>query len=97
MKNKIFKLFKTKEKVDTRDKILMWLQDIDSSWSRRKNSKNCFYSDSLEAIFVYEKEIKYWRNITKLNSFLKSPIPLTKLHLEKIVNKQENNNLEKTA
>jgi len=70
-------------------KVLNWLVELDKTWERREESPNCFYSDKLEALYVYEAEIRYWNDIRCHDNFLKFPIPKTKLHLAKYLNTKE--------
>jgi len=75
--------------------ILKWLKELDRSWARRKISPNCFYSDTLEALYVYENEIKYWEDIRVQDAFKTCPIPDTKLHLEMYLTEPIKVNIEK--
>jgi hypothetical protein len=74
------------EKLSHCDKIISWLKEYDKSWSVRKDNPNCFYSDSLEALYVYEDGVKYWEDIRCQSAVKIFPIPQTKLHLEKYMN-----------
>ena len=67
------------------NRIYKWLKELDSSWTIGKDNPNCFYSAYLEALYVYDNEIRYWEDIRIEDGYTTHPIPKTNLHLEKYV------------
>lgn len=62
--------------------IFNWLKEMDKTWSKKKDNPNCFFSGSLEALYVYENEIKYWEDIRSHSVVSIFPIPESKQQLE---------------
>lgn len=66
--------------------IKSWLEEDDSgrTWKQGENP-NCFTSNRLEALYVYDGHIKYWEDIRAQSVVIEHRIPESKSELYLII------------